>query len=297
MHIPADIPATKKDLYTKNFQTLTKNTEHLFLFTGDQMIEHLHADFFGPGIHPDAADPEHLFKIASGSPIGGFATHLGLIAQYGMQYPHIPYIIKLNGKTDIFDKAKNLPQDAKPDPVSSQLWNIQDVVTLQKNTGLHIVGVGYTIYLGSEFEADMLHEAAQTIFQAHQNGLIAILWIYPRGKAVDHDNTIELLAGAAGLANSLGADIVKIKTPINTKDFSIVEQLRIIKKAAGHTKVICAGGSKIDSDQFLQNINQYIQEGGIAGVAVGRNIFQHGLQDAIDISEKISHIVYEGTSR
>lgn len=297
MHIPADVPSAKKDLYTKNINALTKGTEHIFLFAGDQKIEHLNADFFGPDIHPDAADPEHLFKIASSAPIGAFATHLGLIAHYGIQYPHVPYIAKLNGKTDIIDKAKNLSQDTKPDPISSLLWNVQDVVTLQQNSGLHILGIGYTIYLGSEFEHDMLHEAAQTIFQAHQNGLVAILWIYPRGKAIEHDNTVELLAGAAGLANTLGADIVKIKTPTGTEELSVVEQLRIIKQAAGNTKVICAGGNKIDPNTFLHRIDQYINEGGIAGVAVGRNIFQRGPDDAIDITKKIAQIVYGSTSR
>lgn len=295
MHIPADVPATHTDIFKKNLRTLTKNTEHIFLLAGDQKIEHLHADFFGPGIHPDAADPEHLFKIASGSPVGAFATHLGLIAQHGKNYPNVPYIAKLNGKTDIIDKEHEPATGIKPDPISNQLWSVQDALTLQQNSGLHILGVGYTIYLGSEFEHEMLHEAAQIIFQAHQNGLIAVLWIYPRGRAVEQDNTVELLAGAAGLANALGADIVKIKTPQDTKNLSAVKQLHIIHDAAGTTKVICAGGSKIDAQTFLERITLYIHEGGIAGVAIGRNIFQHGLSDAINIAKRIAHIVYGQT--
>jgi DhnA family fructose-bisphosphate aldolase class Ia len=292
MHIPADVPASHKDLYIKNIQTLTKKTEHIFLLAGDQKIEHLNTDFYGPGIHPDAAHPEHLFKIAAASPIGAFATHVGLIAQYGLDYPNIPYIAKLNGKTDLIDKAYYADTQSKPDPVSRQLWNVHDVVTLQKNANLNIIGVGYTIYLGSKFEQIMLHEAAQTIMHAHQNGLIAILWIYPRGKAIQEDNTVELLAGAAGLANTLGADVVKLKTPKERPELSIMEQFHIINEAAGTTKVIYAGGSKIDSQTFLEKISLYIQ-GSIAGVAVGRNIFQHSLSDAIAITNAIAKIVYK----
>lgn len=297
MHIPADVPATHKDLYIKNFRALTKNTEHIFLLAGDQKIEHLNTDFFGPNIHPDAADPEHLFKIADNPYIGAFAAHLGLIAHYGARYPKIPYIAKLNGKTDIIDKAHISTKQTKPDPISRQLWTIQNVITLQQNSGLNILGVGYTIYLGSEFEPNMLHEAAQIIFQAHQNGLIAVLWIYPRGKAIEKDNTVELLAGAAGLANSLGADIVKIKTPQDTPDLPAVEQLHIIKEAAGNTKVICAGGSKVEPQTFLNHIKQYMNEGGIDGVAIGRNIFQLELNHAINITKQIAHIVYEQASK
>lgn len=292
MHIPANVPASHSDLYTQNIRTLTKDTEHIFIFAGDQKIEHLNADFFGPNIHPDAADPEHLFKIAAASPIGAFATHLGLITQYGTLYPQISYIAKLNGKTDIIDKATPQTGCTKPDPISKQLWSVQDVITLQQNSKLKIIGVGYTIYLGSEFEPEMLHEAAQTIFQAHQNGLLAVLWIYPRGKAVEHDNTVELLAGAAGLANTLGADVVKIKTPQDSVELSAIEQLRIIKEAAGNTKVICAGGSKKDAQTFLKHIKHYVGEGNIDGLAIGRNIFQYKFEDAVTMAKQIAHIVY-----
>lgn len=296
MHIPADVPQSHIDLYTKNLNVLTKNTEHLFILAGDQKIEHLNMDFYGPGIHPDAANPEHLFKIAAAGHIGAFATHLGLIAQHGKQYPHIPYIAKLNGKTNLIEQATYPSGEIKPDPLSNQLWSVKDVVTLQKDANLHIIGVGYTIYLGSEFEQSMLHEAAQIILQAHQNGLIAVLWIYPRGKAIECDNTVELLAGATGLANTLGADIVKIKMPTDTPTLSAIEQLHIINKAAGNTKVICAGGSKIDINTFLDTIKKYIHKGGIAGVAVGRNVFQHGLDEAIKITREIADIVYNSLS-
>ena len=36
---------------------------------------------------------------------------------------------------------------------------------------MNIVGLGYTIYLGSEYEATMMAEAGELIAQAHANGL------------------------------------------------------------------------------------------------------------------------------
>jgi fructose-bisphosphate aldolase/6-deoxy-5-ketofructose 1-phosphate synthase len=57
--------------------------ERFFLFAGDQKVEHLNKDFFGEGIPESSCDPEHMFKIASQSPISAFATQLGLISLYG----------------------------------------------------------------------------------------------------------------------------------------------------------------------------------------------------------------------
>ena len=69
------------------------------------------------------------------------------------------------------------------DPISQAMWDMDDVMALSHN-GINVVGIGYTIYIGSEFEHEMLSEAAQFIRQAHELGMIAVVWMYPRGKAV-----------------------------------------------------------------------------------------------------------------
>ena len=76
-------------------------------------------------------------------------------------------------------------------------------VFARKNSKLNILGIGYTIYLGSEYESAMLNAAAQAIFEAHQNGLIVVLRIYPRGTAVGNEKDPHLIAGAAGVAAAL----------------------------------------------------------------------------------------------
>lgn len=62
-------------------------------------------DFYGEGIAPDDANPEHMFEIASRAKIGVFATQLGLVACYGADYKTIPYLVKLNSKTDLVKKT------------------------------------------------------------------------------------------------------------------------------------------------------------------------------------------------
>jgi len=137
--IPLDVSKTIRENYVRNYLTITRKTGRLMLFAGDQKVEHLNNDFFGEDIHPDDSDPEHLFKIADQANIGVFATQLGLIARYGMDYPDIPYLIKLNSKT-------NLVKTSQSDPFSNQWIDVKQVVDFQKNSGLKILGVGYTIY-------------------------------------------------------------------------------------------------------------------------------------------------------
>jgi DhnA family fructose-bisphosphate aldolase class Ia len=282
--IPSDVPTLAHKTFTKNYQTITQKTDRLFLFAGDQKLEHLAHDFYGPTISADALDPQHLFDIASQKQCGAFATHLGLIARYGNMYKKIPYIAKLNGKT-------NLVSSAHQDPLSEQLWTIDDVLRLQEN-GLTICGIGYTIYLGSSYESKMLAQAAQLVAQAHEHGLITILWIYPRGKAITDDQDPLLVAGAAGVAANLGSDFVKLKAPKATPDKTSAQWLEIAVRAAGNTKVICAGGEQQAPEAFLKQIYEQLTIGGTAGIAIGRNLFQRSTAQAKALGTALSALVY-----
>lgn len=261
-----------------------KKYKSLFLFAADQKVEHLNEDFSGGSVCSESADPEHLFKIAKKLPkdksvMCAFATQLGLISQYGEDYKDVNYVVKLNSKT-------NLVKTKQRDPISLAMYSVNDVIKFKKDTGINIVGVAYTIYLGSEFEHKMLTEAAQIILHACQNGLMSVLWIYPRGKAVKNELDADLIAGAAGVAACLGADFVKINQPSGK-----TELLKKVVLAAGRTGVLCAGGEKIDEQKFLQKLSDQIFIGGTSGFAVGRNIFTRPLGEAIELCEKIVGII------
>ncbi len=284
--IPADIPLSQRGEFCKNYTAITFGTNRLFLFAADHKIEHLDADFCGPDIDPAAHDPEHIFKIAATARIGALATQLGLIARFGSQYSHINYIAKLNSKTNL------LPSSQK-DPLSRQLWSIEDVVTFKEQSKLSICGIGLTIYLGSEYEDLMLSQAAEAVFNAHQHGLIAILWIYPRGKAIKDETDGALLAGATGVATCLGADFVKIHPPTPTSTATSAELLRLAVQAAGNTRVICAGGKMCGSEKLLKEVRDQLTIGKTAGAAIGRNIYQHSLEDAVTLANALSSLIYK----
>ena len=169
-----------------------------------------------------------------------------------------------------------------------------NVVELQQQASIAIHAVGYTIYLGSDYEHAMLEQAARIIHEAHHHGLLTILWIYPRGKSITNDQDPQLLAGAAGLAASLGADFVKIKTPKASGDKTSAQWLQVICAAAGNTKVICAGGEQQEPQQFLQELYDQLHIGGVAGCATGRNIFQRSFENAVAMTKAISALVIDG---
>lgn len=286
--VPLDVPKAMRDTYIKNYLEITRGSGRLMLFAGDQKVEHLNDDFYGEGVPEDDADPEHLFKIASQAKIGVFACQLGLIARYGMDYKDLPYLVKVNSKT-------NLVETSQDDPFSNLWYDVDQVVQFKENSELKILGVGYTIYLGSEYEAEMLVQAAQVVYDAHQHGLVSVLWIYPRGKAVKDEKDPHLIAGATGVGACLGSDFVKVNYP-KKEGAKSAEIFKEAIKAAGRTKVVCAGGTSDECEPFLRKLYDQIHISGAMGNATGRNIHQKPLDEAIRMCNAIYAITIEDAS-
>ncbi len=286
--VPADVPAKARKAYIRNFLNLTHCTGKVFLFAGDQKIEHLNKDFYGETklgkIADEDKDPIHLFDIASKAPISCLAVHPGLAARYGPSFRKVPLVIKMNGKTDLVKKETM-------DPISAQLVDFEHVLRLKEN-GLNILGVGYTIYLGSEFESAMLAEASRLISDAHKYGLITILWMYPRGKDVPHEKDPKIIAGAAGVAACIGADFVKLNFPSSPNP---AEDFKEAVYAAGRTGVIVVGGESVSPTEYLERLHKEINISGARGNACGRNIHQKPLEEAVRLAKAAAAIIFKGS--
>jgi DhnA family fructose-bisphosphate aldolase class Ia len=284
--VPADVAEANVSTYIRNYLTATHGTGRLMLFAGDQKIEHLNDDFYGEspiGTIPLAdGNPEHLFQIADQGEVGVFATQQGLIALYGRTYPDVPYLVKLNSKT-------HMVKTAQRDPISGVLTDIDRILELRDN-GVNIVGVGFTIYVGSEFDHIQLEEAAHLINDAHREGLIAVLWIYPRGAAVKVEKAPHLIAGAAGVAACMGADFTKVNPPSPTDGRTSAEALVEATQAGGRCGVICSGGTSQDAVSFLTKLHDQIHIGKAVGNATGRNIHQRDLDEAIRLCAAVSAV-------
>ena len=300
VRVPADVSQEARDTYIDNYLAATRGTGRLMLYACDQKIEHLNDDFYGKDISPDDNDPEHLFKIGSQGVCGVLAGQRGLIAAYAADYPDINYLVKMNSKT-------HLVKTSQEDPYSPLLYDLDAVLDMRDN-GVNVVGIGYTIYLGSEYESQMMAEAGRLIAEAHAEGLIVVLWIYPRGKAVGDEKDAHLIAGAAGTALCLGSDFVKCNPPKGDDNATSAERLKEASEASGRTGLVCAGGSTVDAETFLTQLYEQIHVGGAVGNATGRNLHQRSLDEAVRLTKAISAItlgdksvaealaVFEGTA-
>lgn len=282
--VPATVPEAMRETYVKNYLEITRRSGNLMLFAGDQKTEHMNDDYYGEGISEEDATPEHLFKIASKANIGCFATHLGLISRYGNQYSDIPYLVKLNTKT-------NLLKDK--DPYSGLLSTATQVAEFKENSELNILGIGYTLYTGSKYESLMMSEIAEQVYEAHQYGLVSVIWSYPRGRNLTDGKDVHphTVAGAAGVAACMGADFTKV----NYKDVD-PEPLKEAVLAAGNTGLVCAGGSKQGVEGFLKDLYDKIHIAGARGNATGRNIHQRPLEEAVRFTNAIYAITVDGAS-
>lgn len=236
------------------------------LLAYDQGLEH------GPSKDFDDRniDPAFIMETAVRGGFNGVIFQKGVAERF--YNGKVPLILKVNGKT-------SLPQG---EPVSRQVCSVEQAVSLGAK------GIGYTIYLGSAFEAEMLSEFGRVQEEAHERGLPAIAWIYPRGAGVQNDTSKEIVAYAARTGLELGADAVKIKYTGDSASFSWAV------KAAGGVKVFMSGGPKAPTDEdFLKQVKGVI-DAGATGLAVGRNVWQN--REPLTMAEKLRKVIFEGSA-
>ena len=242
---------------------ITKQGKALFL-AYDQGMEHGPTDF-----NEENIDPERVLAIADSGYFTGVILQKGVAEKYyfGKSYK-VPLIVKLNGKT-------NLVRDE--DPYSPQICSIKEALSYGAKA------VGYTIYVGSEFETKMTEEFGKIEQEAEEAGIPVIAWMYPRGRNVPDENDPKLIAYAARIGLELGADIVKIRYTGDSASFKWVVQ------SAGKTKVVVMGGSKESEETFLER-TRTVMEAGAIGLAVGRNVWQ--AEKPLAVAEKIAQIIW-----
>jgi len=233
------------------------------LLAYDQGLEH------GPStdFNDKNIDPSFVMDLAVR---GGFS---GVIFQKGVAERFydgkVPLIVKVNGKSAL----------VKGDPVSRQVCSVEYAISLGAK------GIGYTIYLGSEHEATMFREFGRIQEEAHERGLPAIAWVYPRGAGVANDIAKEIVSYASRSALELGADAAKIKYTGDPDSFSWA-----VKAAAG-MKVFMSGGPKAPTDEaFLLQV-QGAMDAGAAGLAVGRNAWQNA--NPLQMADSLRKVIFE----
>lgn len=248
-----------------NLNKIMDNGKALFL-AYDQGLEH------GPStdFNDKNIDPLYIINIAQNGKFNAVVFQKGIAEKYNeeIKKSRIPLILKLNGKTNLY----------KGEPLAEPICSVNEAIKLGASA------VGFTIYIGSLHEAHMMRHFAKIEKEAHESGLPAILWAYPRGKSIKKDDTKEMMAYAARVGLETGADIVKLKWNGNFND------LKWVVKSAGKCKVMIAGGIKKNEKTLLKQVKEII-DAGAAGLAIGRNVWQ--AEKPIELTNKIKEIIFK----
>ncbi|HCN27854.1 MAG TPA: hypothetical protein DIT64_03540 [Verrucomicrobiales bacterium] len=142
------------------------------------------------------------------------------------------------------------------------------------------------IYPWSVSERMNFQECADIIRSSMDLDIPVILEALPHGLGQTDKYTLENVAFAARLAAELGADVVKIPYPTDAKpgDFKkVIEQVWV--------PVIILGGAAVNDDAALLQMTEDAMNAGAAGIAMGRNVWQHKNPPAI--ARSLAAIVHD----
>ncbi len=177
-------------------------TGYVSILPVDQGIEHSGAASFAP--NPAYFDPANICQLAIEGGCNAVATTFGVLGAVSRRFAHrIPFIVKIN-HNELLTSPNRFDQVMFG--TVRQAWN------------LGAVGIGATIYFGSQESTRQIVEVAEAFAEAHELGMFTVLWCYLRNNdfkvdGVDHHVSADLTGQANHLGVTIEADIIKQKLP------------------------------------------------------------------------------------
>lgn len=200
----------RKPAVLRNFQTMLNHgrlggTGYMSILPVDQGVEHSAGASFAP--NPEYFDPENIVKLALEGGCNAVASTFGVLGSVARKYAHkIPFLVKFNHNEML----------TFPNTFDETLYG-----TIEQCFEMGAVAVGATIYFGSEQSRRQIQEVADMFAQAHELGMVTVLWCYlrndafkmkgPDGKPVDYHTASDLTGQANHLGVTIQADIIKQK--------------------------------------------------------------------------------------
>jgi len=292
----SDNPGTRTNLARLLTHGRLAGTGRLVILPVDQGFEHGPARSFA--VNSPAYDPAYHFRLALEAGCNAYAAPLGFIEAGVSEFAgEIPLILKINNH-DVLNDEK--------DPLSAVTGSVKDALRLG------CVAVGFTIYPGSANAQAMYQQCREMIAEAKANGLVAVVWSYPRGSSIskEGETAIDVVAYAAQIAAQLGAHVIKVKPPTQHVEqpeakkvyektgvpiSTLSERVRHVVQSAfdGRRVVIFSGGATKENDEAIFDECRAIRDGGGFGSIIGRNSFQRQKPRALEFLSTVMKI-YSG---
>ncbi len=277
-------------------------TGYLSILPVDQGIEHTAGASFAR--NPLYFDPENIIKLAIEAGSNAVATTFGNLAIMSRKYAHkIPFLVKINHN-------ELLTYPTKYDQV--MFGSVRDA------WNLGAAAVGATIYFGSENSDKQIVEVSKAFEQAHDLGMVTVLWCYTRNNAFKKDNiNYETAADITGQANHLGvtiqADIIKQKMPDVNGGFTAInfaksDPLMYSKLSSNHpidmvryqlancymgrAGLINSGGESLGREDLADTVRNAVinKRAGGMGLIVGRRAFKRPFNEGVALLNALQDV-------
>ena len=276
-------------------------TGYLSILPVDQGIEHSAGASFAP--NPIYFDPENIVKLAIEGGCNAVASTLGVLGAVSRKYAHkIPFLVKINHNELM----------TYPNTFDQRLF-----ASVEQAWDMGAAAVGATIYFGSDESNRQIEEISAAFEQAHQLGMVTVLWCYLRNPGFKKDGTdYHTAADLTGQANHLGvtiqADIIKQKQPTCNGGFNAIgfgkthpkvydeltsenpldlTRYQVANCYMGRAGLINSGGPSGENDmqQVVQSAVINKRAGGM-GLISGRKTFQKPMKDGAALFHAIQDV-------
>lgn len=267
----------------------------------DQGIEHSAGASFAP--NPRYFDPANIVELAIEAGCNGVASTLGVLAATARRYAHkIPYIVKINHNELL----------SHPNTFDQVMF-----ARVDQAFEMGAVGIGATIYFGSENSRRQLLEVSEAFERAHELGMFTILWCYLRNSSfktaeADFHGASDLTSQACHLGVTIKADIIKQKMPVNNGGYTalgfgkthpgVYDQLssdhpidlcryQVANCYMGRIGLINSGGASGKNDLAAAVRTAVINKrAGGSGLILGRKAFQKPVKDGVEILNAVQDV-------
>jgi class I fructose-bisphosphate aldolase len=281
-------------------------TGYVSILPVDQGIEHSAGASFAK--NPIYFDPENIVRLAIEGGCNGVASTYGVLGSITRKYAHkIPFILKFN-----HNELLSYPNSHDQIPFAS----------IQNAWDMGCVGVGATVYFGSENSNRQLQEVSEAFALAHELGMLTILWCYVRNSAfkvngVNHEASADLTGQANHLGVTIEADIIKQKQPTSNGGYRALNyggssygkfderiythlasdhpidltRYQVANCYMGRCGLINSGGAS-GSNDLQQAVKTAVinKRAGGMGLISGRKAFQRPMKDGIGILNAIQDV-------
>ena len=303
--VPSDRPiAVLRNLASLYNHGRLGGSGYLSILPVDQGIEHSAGASFAP--NPIYFDPEAIIKLAIEGGCNGVTSTLGVLAATARKYAHkIPYVLKLNHNELL----------SYPNRYDQIMF-----ARVEEAFDMGAVGVGATVYFGSDESPRQIQEVSEAFARAHELGLFTILWCYTRNNAFktatkDYHVSADLTGQANHLGVTIKADIIKQKMPENNGGFTALKfgkthekvyselstdhpidlcRYQVVNCYMGRQGLINSGGAAGDNDLFDSVRTAVINKrAGGTGLILGRKAFQKPVKDGVALLHATQDVYLE----